>query len=47
MSGGMAEARSAARVVEEALDAAIALHQKVRALDLEPVAAAAAAVAGA
>ena len=43
----MAEARSAARVVEEALDAAIALHQKVRALDLGPVAAAAAAVAGA
>jgi phosphoheptose isomerase len=43
----MAEARSAARVVEEALDAAIALHQTVRARDLEPVAAAAAAVAGA
>ena len=43
----MAEARSAARVVEEALEAAIALHQKVRAGDLEPVAAAAAAVAGA
>ena len=40
----MAEARSAARVIEEALDAALALHQKVRALDLGPVAAAAAAV---
>ena len=43
----MAEARTAARVVEEALEAAIALHQKVRGGDLEPVAAAAAAVAGA
>ena len=43
----MVEARSAARLIEEALDAAIALHQKVRALDLAPVAAAAAAIAAA
>jgi D-sedoheptulose 7-phosphate isomerase len=40
----MAEARDAARIVEQSLDAAIALHTKVRALDMMPVVRAAAAI---
>jgi D-sedoheptulose 7-phosphate isomerase len=40
----MADAREAARIVEQALDAAIALHTKVRALDPTAVVRAAAAI---
>jgi D-sedoheptulose 7-phosphate isomerase len=40
----MADAREAARIVEQALDGAIALHTKVRALDATPVVRAAAAI---
>ena len=40
----MADAREAARVVEDALDAAIALHRKVRELDVTPVVRAADAI---
>jgi phosphoheptose isomerase len=43
----MADAGDAARVVEGALDGAIALHRKVRALDLAPVVKAAEAIRGA
>jgi D-sedoheptulose 7-phosphate isomerase len=43
----MADAGEAARVVEGALDGAIALHRKVRALDLTPVVKAAEAIRGA
>ena len=40
----MAEARAAARIVEDALDAAIALHRRVRGLDPAPVVRAAEAI---